>query len=64
MFIADFVNYEKVFKLDEENGVNDDDDDMDVDEENQKMKKNSHNNKIKKEMWMLKWMWKKMVIMN
>ncbi|KHC66539.1 hypothetical protein MGE_01554 [Candida albicans P75010] len=33
VFIADFVNYEKVFKLDEENGVNDDDDDMDVDEE-------------------------------
>ena len=28
MFIADFVNYEKVFKLDEENGVNDDDEMM------------------------------------
>ena len=44
----------KSFKLDEENGVNDDDDDdMDVDEENQKIKKNSHNNKIKRKMWML-----------
>ena len=63
VFIADFVNYEKVFKLDEENGVNDDDD-MDVDEEKPENEENSHNNKIKKEMWMLKWMWKKMVIMN
>lgn len=34
-FIADFVNYEKVFKLDEENGV----DDMDVDEEKPENKK-------------------------